>query len=1159
MSRIADGPRDHLLCLDEESAYSTEEESEGEEESLEETHCGFISNAIWHNALQHLYAGLAVVLGVGDITERLRYNIIQHTFWANLVLAFCLGFWIALIGLPNYSLAARYFLYGETEQTAQLQAWRGDDWDHYWCDVRANGMSEWDLENVTSCDTQNANEKEDFETQAFLNVSRSPYGKVCGYRPGRRYILDYKTFWIGNAEGNYFPTIKGNKAVYALPENFSREPILAFGASCLHACEQSRSCTSWSWKDMTSDHIFGGECQLFKGDAIVDTRLAYDWQHWIGGSCQSKAKQDFYCEENDYGKMVSDTTLTQKPQLRPWDPDAGPWSESRSQLWCGILPEKWAATWPNVVQMVVFTVFGGTGTTLKLAWQGFIGTSCACLNIFAMSLLFPHGGKVQACSHSEAANGQCVEGEMVHLSDGYREWIGWLDTLGVLFLFMASNSQTNTIKFGMSWHFFFMMDFMNPQVGRTPCPEDDKLILGSICVNEYWFVVLVTTILGCLFSVVATFVPCPLFNSRKAYQEMLSTMGAVNKIWEETVVYIGGGKRTAARYNLAAKMDAIRQMLVNVNANLEDAWWESALLCSYEPRRKLLDQIRLNLKDMVDILPAVKSCVLNQDFRGSRYQAFVRSVHRQLKTMVQNATQLTEDCLGASYARRIAPEKRERIEACLELMRKQQQDLLLVCSTHCFELSGDSVDESVLAFTVSFTSRKAADLAQLILSWDEKGSNWRCWRRHNFGHLMEGCWQGLRQTWDPRRMAGKEHLWFALRNFVGIAIVFFLAMKLDGYVFKPYQATMPATLALLISQYQNTAFLNNLHRLLGVLLGKVLPLLILSALSLLDCGSWYRLLATFLALWLYVWIFTYMYFTSESWSLVGCLIAGFGVYPLLSPCSGDLHAGQFNRRYCELGQITMALSVQLTVDFLLRRESAEDAAVRQLGKLLNPIFLCEDGERKSGLKAILESDLRALQEALQEADGCMGRARSLIVEADPKTRIISGPSTPFKISLYAASLGVLQGCLDDLTLLVMASKTWAENESVRTCEAAMASKVLSVMAESRLVRDGREQLQQDAKVVSNGLQVILSHRIEAKLEDSSWKQLLGMQRFGSFLTEYDMKDYWQELSQNLKRDKEKDELTNRLQIRVQVASRFFWQLAEKVGDLHVLCCKAHTT
>ena len=102
---------------------------EGEEETSEEHCCSILTASGRQNVLQHVYAGLAVVLGVGDMTERLKYNIIHHTFWSNLVLAFFLGFWIALIGLPNYCLTARLFLYGETAQTAEIQASRGIDWD----------------------------------------------------------------------------------------------------------------------------------------------------------------------------------------------------------------------------------------------------------------------------------------------------------------------------------------------------------------------------------------------------------------------------------------------------------------------------------------------------------------------------------------------------------------------------------------------------------------------------------------------------------------------------------------------------------------------------------------------------------------------------------------------------------------------------------------------------------------------------------------------------------------------------------------------------------------------------------------------------------------------------------------------------------------------
>lgn len=38
-----------------------------------------------------------------------------------------------------------------------------------------------------------------------------------------------------------------------------------------------------------------------------------------------------------------------------------------------------------------------------------------------------------------------------------------------------------------------------------------------------------------------------------------------------------------------------------------------------------------------------------------------------------------------------------------------------------------------------------------------------------------------------------------------------------------------------------------------------------------------------------VTFFSYMYFTSQTWSLVGCLVAGFGVYPLMEPCITASH------------------------------------------------------------------------------------------------------------------------------------------------------------------------------------------------------------------------------------------------------------------------------
>ncbi|CAE7755283.1 unnamed protein product, partial [Symbiodinium pilosum] len=189
-------------------------------------------------------------------------------------------------------------------------------------------------------------------------------------------------------------------------------------------------------------------------------------------------------------------------------------------------------------------------------------------------------------------------------------------------------------------------------------------------------------------------------------------------------------------------------------------------------------------------------------------------------------------------------ESRDHVRVLQKKLVKDYRDVVKVPSD-------DLADETIMLFSTSFTARKAADLANLVLEWDEKEGDFHCWRGDNCLHLAYGCWEGIYNTWAPSKITNLNHLTFAARNFVGITIVFFLAIRLDGYVFKPYGPIMPATLGLLISTYQSTAFTNNIHRLLGVLLGKVLPLLILSGLSLFNCGSSTRSVAAFLAIWIY--------------------------------------------------------------------------------------------------------------------------------------------------------------------------------------------------------------------------------------------------------------------------------------------------------------------
>merc|ERR1719428_2062585 len=82
-----------------------------------------------------------------------------------------------------------------------------------------------------------------------------------------------------------------------------------------------------------------------------------------------------------------------------------------------------------------------------------------------MTRIFPSGAKSHDCTAQEEAKRLCHLGETVYDDPGYKEWVCWVDVVFVLFLFLISNAAGNTIKFGMSWHLYFMMNFMNPQKG----------------------------------------------------------------------------------------------------------------------------------------------------------------------------------------------------------------------------------------------------------------------------------------------------------------------------------------------------------------------------------------------------------------------------------------------------------------------------------------------------------------------------------------------------------------------------------------------------------------------------------------------------------------------------------------------------------------------
>eukprot|EP00932_Pfiesteria_piscicida_P003118 SRR837773.13031.p4 GENE.SRR837773.13031~~SRR837773.13031.p4 ORF type:complete len:103 (+),score=13.73 SRR837773.13031:498-806(+) len=91
------------------------------------------------------------------------------------------------------------------------------------------------------------------------------------------------------------------------------------------------------------------------------------------------------------------------------------------------------------------------------------------------------------------------------------------------------------------------------------------------------------------------------------------------------------------------------------------------------------------------------------------------------------------------------------------------------------------------------------------------------------------------------------------------------------------------------------------------------------------------------------------------WGYIGCLVAGFGVYGLIGPCVGMASEAVFAARYKEIGDVIVAIFMQVLVFTALTRKSARELLVSRMRRLCNAL-LC-------GIEAIVEQDLVKLNDA----------------------------------------------------------------------------------------------------------------------------------------------------------------------------------------------------
>lgn len=774
-------------------------------------------------------------------------------------------------------------------------------------------------------------------------------------------------------------------------------------------------------------------------------------------------------------------------------------------VWCGLLPESYFAAWPSVVQTIIFTVFQSTGSTVKLAWQCIAGTFCAVFNIYLLTLLFPHGAA----------------------DPNYNPIVAWADLLIVFFLFLASKADQNTMMMGMNWTVALMLHFMNPLTGNTL--GSYKSPIPFVNIDGETTVVMLTSTLGCLLAVAATSFPYYLGNLPKVRDDAQQVTAAIDNIFSGAIDYWSQENPGPKRFQVFAKMSALSASTSRVTSNLNDSYWECFDLCKFGRIRKLYGMFNNSIIGNSEEVYLIKAALGSIDFEakpkpeqgGSSKEAvapvkityhneLVKATKGSVMTLKQDAIRCLQKCEGCCADGRLdekeIKEIGDMIKAISDTQQKLSNEFQMVCQKLSSEHKLDYISEtlapdSLFLFSLSQWAEEIKDFADDLRHVESRQMKYL---KNPFAMVCGRVCSMFCNLFEPSGMFEKEQLRFTAMNGIPILVTYIGSMYLHNSVFIPYSATMPGTLTLLVTYDYGATFFKNVQRLMGVVFGHTLPLLVMSVITMLDCDNTARFALHSSTLFVFYFMFTFMYYSSEMWSTVGVCIAGFGCYPMFHQCDNTGAAVDYGAQYKDIAQVIIAIILKMAVANMLSPAEPRDNAIKVLQEL-------QDAVNKS-FEAFFAGNIHGdtgLDAHRMRAKTALTACKTIAPKCDPGLQIVPGSRTGFKHNLYNKALETYQLVLSDLDMLSLALTGHVEKHSdgikISAAEKAEDAKeatdskkqenaIFGVMAEQTNFKSIRQDLMETVSVTTNLLDAVLSHDTEEPLKNEAVDQLKKMEK-----------------------------------------------------------------
>lgn len=609
---------------------------------------------------------------------------------------------------------------------------------------------------------------------------------------------------------------------------------------------------------------------------------------------------------------------------------------------------------------VVFTFWKNLGETLKFAFQGTAGIFLAAINLWIVTTI------VGTAPQSDVAG--CLV---------------WLDLIAFVWLILWLNFDDNTRSIALSNHVAFMMLVLKPED-----PENPKGLLKGFSLAELLdfnsvevaYISLVCA--GMLWSIIAAITPLiPVLPSsdcrvgdalRYAEDETRDLAAQMGQLVIDAVKGFGAQQESLVVDGFIAQSMQMHARLEKIDILAEAAWWEVRLPFTSH------SSVRLRvLKDMHDILLGVIDNIIillytlkYEDFQPS-HQDMMDEIEVPLDDLAQffyDELCSAMDTLCEVQTNSIQSDARKR-QGRYDVLRQKTRLITELGEAYFRTLEemlgnidgSEAIDPGAVQAGGQMDARRDTDLsdAGFDASQGSEPTRMTSGNVHNLSVLHETMEESHfvyrmilmvdrlitrleRQESDPKepvsvldpfvalykhlanadQLFDMEHVIFAIRQSITIVVCFGVCKH-----YYHYSPTMVVTQALLVSEAAHTGSMlkKNLGRLQGVVIGTIFPHLFYDWFS--EC---YVTHMTTLAIILFVfeWIALYVYYSSEDFGYVGCLVGGFGASALCQGCGKT--ANTMQSLYLTMEQNALGIAILTVIDMVFAPQRASDMAYREM-------------------------------------------------------------------------------------------------------------------------------------------------------------------------------------------------------------------------------------